>query len=79
MPLFSARFLDRLGAGEGIAVMALVALSTLAGLLGVGKLTGAEFISGFSMWAGTFFGGSALAAFRDVGKPKVVLPATETK
>lgn len=57
--------LDRLGSGEGIWVMAMSALGLLSVLLGVHKLSGAEFVSAFQIWSGAVFGSAALAGFRD--------------
>ena len=60
--------LDRLGAGEGLWMMAMSALGTLGGLLVAGKLSGLEFVSAFSTWVATVFGSAALAGFRDLKK-----------
>lgn len=63
-------FLDRIGAGEGIWLLAVFALLSLGGLLAGAKLSGGEFVSGFSVWCGSVFGSAAIAGFRDWGKPK---------
>lgn len=57
--------LDRLARGEGLWLMAMAALGTLAGLLASGKLAGLEFVSAFSVWVTTVFGSAAIAGFRD--------------
>jgi len=58
-------FLSKLGAAEGLWLMAMSGLSTLTILLISNKLNGGEFISGFSIWVTTVFGSAAIAGFRD--------------
>ena len=57
--------LDRAGAAEGIVAVASVFIGTIVALLCFGKLTGDQFVGCFQFLVTTFFGGSALAAFRD--------------
>jgi hypothetical protein len=61
--------LAKLGAGEGLWLMAMSALGTLGGLLIGGKLSGVEFVSAFGTWVATVFGSAAIAGFRDWRKP----------
>lgn len=63
------QLLDRLGSGEGLWVMALIALGAISALLWAHRLAGAEFVSSFSMWVGAVFGSAAIAAYRDWNKP----------
>jgi hypothetical protein len=62
-------FLDRIGAGEGLWILSISSLVTLASLLVGHKLSGVEFVSAFSVWCGAVFGSAAIAGFRDMGKP----------
>lgn len=66
--------LDRLGSGEGLWCMAMTALGVVAVLLGVHKLSGAEFVNAFQIWAGAVFGSAAIAGFRDWKKAPQVTP-----
>jgi hypothetical protein len=59
------RVLEKLGAAEGLWLMAMSALATLASLLVGGKLNGVEFVSAFGTWVATVFGSAAIAGFRD--------------
>lgn len=69
-------FLDRIGAAEGLWLLSLTSLGTLAAMLVWHRLAGVEFVSAFSVWCGAVFGSAAIAGFRDWGKPS---PPTEPK
>lgn len=60
---------DELGKSEGLAAIAVVILASLVGLLIVHALTESGFLQGLGMVVGGLFGGGAIAAFRDKGKP----------
>jgi len=62
--------IERLGKAEGFAAIGLFMLATLVGLLCFGFLSGDQFVAGFGILVGSYFGGGALAALRDFGKPK---------
>ena len=57
--------INRLGKAEGVVAMALTFMGVIITLVCVSKITSAEFVSCFQFLVTTFFGGSALAAFRD--------------
>jgi hypothetical protein len=58
-------FHPSLGKAPGIALLAIFFTGVVTTLVCVGKITSAEFVSCFQFLVTTFFGGSALAAFRD--------------
>ena len=54
-----------MGKAEGIAALAIFFTAIIVTLVCIGKITSAEFVSCFQFLVTTFFGGAALAAFRD--------------
>lgn len=60
---------DQLGKSEGLAAIAVVIFMALVGLLIVHSISENGFLQGLGMIVGGLFGGGAVAAFRDKGKP----------
>lgn len=60
--------IEKLGKAEGIVCVAIFFFGVLVAMRGFGLLDGPQFVSAFQIHVGAFFGGSALAAFRDFKK-----------
>ncbi len=57
--------LDRIGAGEGIWLLAVGSLTTITGLVAFHTITPDQFVACFQRWAELVFGSAAIAGFRD--------------
>lgn len=58
-------FLDRIGAGEGIWLLAVGSLLAICGLAIWHIITPDQFVACFQRWAELVFGSAAIAGFRD--------------